>query len=203
VQIQPVTKEIAESLGVEGTSGAIVAEAQASSPAEKAGIEAGDIITKVDGKAVKDPKDLSATIARLEPDQTVTVTVMRNGSEQDIKVTLGNLNQLDQTEQANASPDSSTGKLQPGSLEGLGLTVEQNPNGEGLVVTQVTEDGPSATKGINQGDVIVSVGGKTVESVSDLEQGIAAAKDQGRDAVLLKVQGEQGSRFVGVPFDRG
>jgi serine protease Do len=203
VQIQPVTKEIAESLGFEGTNGAIVAEAQASSPAQKAGIEGGDIITKVDGKPVKDPKDLSATIARLEPDQTVTVTVVREGREQEIKVTLGNLNQLDQTEQANASPDESTGKLQPGSLEGLGLTVEQNPNGEGLVVTDVTEDGPSATKGINQGDVIVSVGGKTVESVSDLEQGIAAAKDQGRDAVLLKVQGEQGSRFVGVPFDRG
>jgi len=70
-------------------------------------------------------------------------------------------------------------------------------------VASVDEESPAGDKGLQQGDVIVAVGSKTVNSIADVESAISAAQDQGRDAVLFRVQGEQGSRFVGVPFERG
>ena len=203
VQIQPVTEDIAESLGVEQTEGAIVADAQAGSPAEKAGIEAGDIITKVNGTAVKGPKELSQTIAAFEPEEKITVTVVRNGEEQEIDVTLGDLRQLDETQQASVEPEAAPEATEAQTLEGLGLAVEENPDGDGVVVTEVGEDSPAAEKGLEKGDVIVAIGGKAVKEVADVESGIAAAKEQGRGAVLLKVQGQNGTHFVGVPLERG
>ena len=80
---------------------------------------------------------------------------------------------------------------------------EKNADGEGVKVTGVEEDSPAADKGIRSGDVIVAVGGKSVDSPSDVEKGVADAKDRGRGAVLFKVQGDNGARFVGVPFERG
>jgi serine protease Do len=131
------------------------------------------------------------------------VTVLRNGQEQQIEVTLGNLNQLDTTQQANAEPDEAPAEVQPGSLDGLGLTVEPNENGDGVVVVGVEDDSPAAENGIRTGDVIVSVGDTAVGSVEDVEAGVSAAQERGRGAVLLKVQGENGVRFVGVPLERG
>jgi len=203
VQIQPVTEDIAESLGVDQTEGAIVADAQADSPAEKAGIKAGDIIIKVNGNAVKGPKELSQTIASFEPQERITVTVVRDGAEQEISVTLGDLKQLDESQQASVEPEASPDETKAETLEGLGLAVEKNPEGEGVVVTEVDENSPAAEKGLEQGDVIVAIGGKAVGDVADIESGIAAAKEQGRGAVLLKVQGENGTHFVGVPLERG
>jgi serine protease Do len=203
VQIQPVTEDIAASLGIDSTDGAIVADAQEDGPAAGAGIEAGDIITEVNGKTVKDPKELSETIARIEPKQRVTVTVLRDGRERDIDVTLGNLKDLDTQMQANADRDNDRGDVQPGSLDGLGLTVEENPDGEGVVVRGVADESPASQTGLQPGDIITAIGGESVQSVSDVEDGISAAQKQGRDAVLLKVQGENGTRFVGVPFERG
>jgi serine protease Do len=202
VQIQPVTNDIAESLGVESTDGAIVADAMADGPAVGAGIQAGDIITKVNGESVKDPKTLSETIARIEPGQEITITIMRDGREQEIKVTLGNLNDFDASQQATVEEPAAPEATTPTSLEALGLTVEDNPDGSGLRVTDVAADSPAADKGLSAGDVIVAVGGQSVETASDIEDGINAAQDNGRDAVLFRVQGENGARFVGVPFER-
>jgi serine protease Do len=171
VQIQPVTEDIAASLGVQNTEGAIVSDAQPQSPAAKAGIQAGDIITKVDNAPVKDPKELSATISRMDPDQRVTITVVREGREQQIEVTLGNLNDLDRTQQASASPEQAPEKAQTGSLDGLGLTVGPNETGEGVVVTGVADESPASETGLTAGDVIVSVGGQDVRSVGDVEAG--------------------------------
>jgi serine protease Do len=202
VRIQPVTADIAESLGVEGTDGAIVAEAQLNSPAAEAGIEAGDIITAVNGQAVSDPKTLSETIARLEPEEQISVTVLRDGDEREIEVTLGNLADLDD-QMANVEPNERGDNVQPGSLDGLGMTVEENPDGDGVVVTGVEDGSPASETGIESGDVIIAIGGEPVESVADVEEGISAAEGLGRDAVLFRVQDENGSRFVGVPFERG
>jgi serine protease Do len=203
VQIQPITEDIAQSLGVQGTEGAIVADAQATGPAAAAGIQAGDIIRKVNDQVIESPKKLSETIARLEPNTKINVTVLRDGREQQIEVTLGNLNQLDQTQQASAQPEPAPAKAEPGSVDALGLTIEENPNGDGVVVTGVEDSGPAGEKGIRAGDVIVSVGGKPVNNLADLNTGVSAAREQGRGAVLFKVQGENGVRFVGVPFERG
>ena len=129
--------------------------------------------------------------------------MVREGAEQDIAVTLGDLKQLDESQQASVEPDATPEETKAETLEGLGLAVEKNPEGEGVVVTEVDENSPAAEKGLEQGDVIVAIGGKAVDDVADVESGIAAAKQQGRGAVLLKVQGENGTHFVGVPFERG
>ena len=71
------------------------------------------------------------------------------------------------------------------------------------MVTSVDEDSAAAEKGIQEGDIIVSIGSQSVGSVADVEKGIASARDRGRNAVLFKVDGENGTRFVGVPFERG
>ena len=203
VQIQPVTEDIAESLGVEETKGAIVADTTADSPAAGAGIETGDIIVKVSGKDIDGPKALSEMIAGIDPGTKITVTVHRDGSERDIPVTLGNLNDFDHQQQASADQNSQDQRAAPGSFEALGLTLEQNPDGDGVRVASVDEESPAGDRGLKEGDIIVAIGSQAVNSVDDVEKGISAAQDRGRDAVLFRVQGEDGSRFVGVPFERG
>jgi serine protease Do len=203
VQIQPVTKEIADSLGIKDTQGALVADATPNGPAVGAGIKSGDIITAVDGQQMKDPKALSEAIARIEPGKTVTITLERDGKSQDVQVKLGNMNDLDKAEVASADNHDSGHATTPGSLTALGLSVEPNPDGQGVRIAGVSDDSPASDKGLQAGDVIVAIGSKDVNSVSDLESGIADAQDKGRDAVLFRIQGENGTRFVGVPFERG
>jgi serine protease Do len=202
VQIQPVTDDIANSLGVKQTEGALVSDAMTSGPAVAAGIQTGDIITAVDGKKVKDPKALSATIANLAPGKKVSITVLREGSAKTVDVTLGNLDDYDKTQQASADTSAPTAQT-PGSLAALGLTLEPNPDGEGVRVSGVADESPASDKGMQAGDIIVAVGSKAVNNVSDVEAGVADAQDKGRDAVLFRVQGANGPRFVGVPFERG
>src|SRR5712675_2358582 len=91
VQIQPVTSDIADSLGLKGTSGALVAEPQADGPAIKAGIQAGDVITAVNGVALKDARDLARTIGSMAPGASVKLTVLQKGQEKIITLTLGDL----------------------------------------------------------------------------------------------------------------
>ncbi len=203
VQIQPVTGDIAESLGIDGTEGAIVSDAQANSPAAAAGVLAGDVIRMVNGTPVKDPKDLSATISRIEPGQKIAVSVLRDGKEQIIDVTLGNLKDLDQSQQASAAEPAQPEEpaAQPASLDGLGLSVEEKDNG--VVVSGIEDDSPASEQGIQSGDVIVSIGDTPVKTVADVEKGISSAKELGRGAVLFKVQREDNVRFVGVPLERG
>ena len=203
VQIQPVTEDIAESLGVEGTEGAIVADAQANGPAAGAGIQSGDIILEVNGEAMEDPRDLSETIARFEPNTEVTITVLREGGEREIEVTLGDLDDLDMSQMASVNQKDEKDGVRPGSFDGLGLTLEANPDGDGLVVRGVEDGSAAAERGIRAGDVVVSAGGNPVETLEDLEAAIANAEEQGRDAVLFRVEGENGARFVGLPFERG
>src|SRR5690606_29179167 len=91
VQIQPVTKDIADSLGLKKAHGALVAEPQSGGPAQKAGIRAGDVITAVNGEEVKDARDLAKKIGALQPKQDVKLTVLSGGSEKTVSLTLGSL----------------------------------------------------------------------------------------------------------------
>src|SRR5262249_59239645 len=91
VQVQPVTADMAEGLGLKTSQGALVAAPQSDSPAAKAGILSGDVITAVDGKVLKDARDLAKLIGGMMPGTTVKMTVWRKGEEKSMAVTLGEL----------------------------------------------------------------------------------------------------------------
>jgi len=201
VQIQPVTRDIADSLGIASTDGALVADPQQGGPAAAAGIRAGDVILKVNGTAVEGPRELSRMIAAVEPEQTVKVTLLREGNEQDVDVKLGKLERQTAAAEPGAQPE--TPNAEPASVDALGLALEENADGEGLVVRSVESDSAASENGIETGDVIVSVGGKTVDSVESVQAEVENAKERGRKAVLMQVQGQNGgTRFVALPLDR-
>jgi serine protease Do len=200
VQIQPVTQEIADSLGLKKTQGALVAEPQANSPAQKAGIEAGDVITIVDGKEIKDARDLAKKIAALAPKTSVKLTVVHKGSEKTVTLTLG---ELPNSKEARAGIDEEgddVGKL------GLTLAPASRVNGsgaEGVVVTGVDSTGVAADHGFSTGDVILEVAGKSVSTPADVRNLVANARTEGKRSVLVRVKKGESLRFVALPLARG
>ncbi len=203
VQVQPVTSEIADSLGLKEARGAIVDNPQDGSPAAKAGIAAGDVITAVDGTAIRDSRDLARTIATLAPGSSVKLDVFRNGGTKTLTLALG---ELPNERQAKAKGATDEGREQPGAGTprlGLGLAPAGEVQGagqKGVVVTEVDPQGPAAQRGIQTGDVILNVGGKTVANVGDVRSELAQAKSSGKRSVLLQVRSAETTRFVAVPL---
>jgi serine protease Do len=199
VQVQPVSAEIADSLGLKEARGAIVDNPQDGSPAAKAGIEAGDVITAVNGTAIKDSRDLARTIATLAPGTSVKLDVVHKGDSKTVTLALG---QLPNERQAKADE----GKAQPGNgTPRLGLSLApadevQGAGQKGVVVTEVDPQGPAAQRGIQTGDVILNVGGKPVANVGDVRSELAQAKSSGKNSVLLQVRNADATRFVAVPL---
>jgi serine protease Do len=196
VQVQPVSSEIADSLGLKKAEGAIVDEPQASSPAAKAGIKAGDVITAVDGKTVTDSRALARTIGMMAPDTSVKLTVVHNGEVKDMSVTLA---------QMPAEKTAMNGEHQSGNgVPNLGLTLAPaqdvaGAGGRGLAVVNVDPNGAAAQRGIQTGDIILDVGGKPVASGADIRQALQDAKANGKSDVLARVKTSDATRFVALP----
>ena len=207
VQIQPVTQDIADSLGMKKAEGALVAEPQANGPAAKAGIESGDVITSVNGETVKDARELARTIGGLAPDTAVKLNVLHKGQEKTIDLTLG---KLPNTVEAKADNDNGdNGKLSRGTdVPKLGLTVAPansvaGAGKEGVVVTEVDPKSAAAERGFKEGDVILEVAGKGVNSAGDVREAITAAHNDNKNSVLMRVKSGGQSRFVAVPLAKG
>jgi len=200
VEIQPVTKEIAESLGLQSDKGAIVANAQDDSPAKKAGIVSGDVITQVNGKDVSSSRDLARVIAGYAPGTTVDMNVWRNGKAETVKVELGALPGADKQASAdNSAPAASSSD----TLADLGLTVTTADDGKGLVVTDVDPDSDAADRGIRTGDVITAVNSEDVTSVKDVTDAMDKAAKAGRKSVLVQISRDSANRFVALPINQG
>jgi serine protease Do len=200
VQIQPVTAGIADSLGLKSAQGAMVDEPQNDSPAAKAGIESGDVITAVNGTPVKDARDLARTIGMMAPAASVKLDIVRAGQPKTITLTLG----LMPTEQRQAKADTG-GSSQPSGVPHLGLQVAPasqvaGSGDKGVVVTAVDPDGPAAEQGFQTGNVILDVGGKAVANVGDIRQALTDAKSQGKHQVLMRVKMGDATRFVALPL---
>jgi serine protease Do len=207
VQIQPVTPEIADSLGLKKAEGALVAEPQANGPAAKAGIESGDVITAVNGETVKDARELARTIGGFAPGAAVKLNVLHKGSDKVVNLTLGT---LPNTIEAKADNDNNDkGKASRGTdVPKLGLTVAPansvaGAGKDGVVVTEVDPKSAAAERGFKEGDVILEVAGKTVTSPGDVRDAINAAKDDNKNVVLMRVKSGGQSRFVAVPLAKG
>jgi serine protease Do len=199
VQVQPVTAEIADSLGLKQARGALVDNPQDGSPAAKAGIEAGDVITTVNGTEVKDSRDLARTISTMAPGSSVKLDVWHKGESKTVSLALGELPNERQAkaDDGKAQPEAGTPRL------GLSLAPAGEVQGagqKGLVVTEVDPQGPAAQRGIKTGDVILNVGGKAVASVGEVRSELMQAKSSGKRSVLLQVKNADATRFVAVPL---
>ena len=202
VQIQPVTADIAESLGMKGTEGALVSEPQSDSPAAKAGVLPGDVITAVNGNAVKDARDLAKQIGAMASGSTVKLAVWRKGEEKSISLTVG---EFPKEREARASmPESGpTGTDVPK----LGLMLAPagqvaGSGSEGVVVTQVDPNGLASEHGFKAGDVILDVGGKKVTSPADVRNAIIDAHKNGKRTVLMRLKSDDTMKFVAIPIAR-
>jgi serine protease Do len=201
VQVQPVTSSIADSLGMKKAEGVIVDERVADSPAAKAGLENGDVITAVNGKPIKDAREFARTIGGLAPNSGVKFDVLRNGESKSLTATLA---QMPNEHTANAETKA---PAQAANTPHLGLAVEPAGNMDGsaqkgLVVTAVEPDGPAAQQGITAGDIILDANGKQVGSVADLRKAMEEAKDHGKQGLLLRVKTANATLFVAVPFGK-
>ncbi|MBB5762197.1 serine protease Do [Methylorubrum rhodesianum] len=195
VQVQPVTKDIAEGLGLDKAKGALVDHAESGTPAAKAGLKSGDVIESVNGAPVNDARDLSRRIAGLKPGTEVKLAYLRNGKGDVATVELGTL----PTDGKVASRGDSSSGGQPRLGLSLAPANDVGLGDEGVAVMDVDPDGPAAAKGIAQGDVILDVAGTSVSTPSDVQAQIRAAESNGRKAVLMRVKSAKGqTRFVAV-----
>jgi serine protease Do len=193
VQIQQVTQDIADSMGLKSVGGALVSTVEKNSPADAAGVKSGDVITAVDGETVADPHDLARRIAAMGPKKTVSVALIRNGAPMALEVTLGTM-PAEKAADAGGAPRGDTSELAK-----LGLTLRANRGEGGVVVADVDPDSPAADGGLKPGDVILEVRGKPVSRPSQVADEIDAAKSDGKKSVLFRVKSDEGERFLALP----
>jgi serine protease Do len=209
VKIQSVTEDIAETLGVKENVGALVASISPEGPAAKAGIEAGDVILKFDGKDVSTMRGLPRLVAQTPIGKTVDVEGLRKGQKKSFKVVVGRLVEDEKTADAGASSDTVPSER---SLIGLKLAPLDDELRQkfgidpkvksGVVVTEIDPQSPAAQKGIKAGDVIVEAAQEPVAAVEDISKGIDKVRKAGRKALLLRVDDAKGDlRFVAVPLE--
>ena len=203
VQIQSLDEELAASLGLKEQRGALVAEVVSEGPAAKAGVLAGDVITRFNGKEVDSARTLSRVVAEAPPSKPAKVTVWRDGRNRDLTVELGEAAQSERV--ASADPN---GGAQGGAALGLTLRALSDedrsqlglPAGaDGALVVAVEPDSSAAEKGIRPGDVITRVNQQKVSSVSDAVSALNTAKKLDSRALLLVRRGDS-QRFVALSF---
>jgi serine protease Do len=208
VQIQPVTPDIADSLGLKKAEGALVAEPQANGPAAKAGIESGDVITAVNGETVKDARELARTIGGFAPGNAVKLNVLHKGQDKVVNLTLGQLPNTVEAKADNNDDGDKGGATRGTDVPRLGLTVAPansvaGAGKDGVVVTEVDPKSAAADRGFKEGDVILEVAGKSVTTAGDVRDAIKAAASDNKNSVLMRVKSGGSSRFVAVPLAKG
>jgi serine protease Do len=207
VRIQQVTDDIAESLNLKPARGALVAGLDDRGPAKPAGIEAGDVIVKFDGKDIKDVRDLTRIVADTAVGKEVDVLIVRKGKEETKKVTLQRLEDVEKVSlKTEAEPDKP--KVETRTTLGLDLAsinddlrkeYKIKDDVKGVLITQVDPKSAAAEKRIAKGEIIIEVSQKAVETAADVEKRIDELKKEGRKSVLLRVQNPEGEvRFVAL-----
>lgn len=211
VQIQTVTDEIAESLGLEEASGALVSGVVKDGPAEKSGVLSGDIILEFDGKKVAEMRDLPIIVADTAVEKEVDVLVLRKGEKQTIGVTLGRLEDGEKKLASLSTGKAEEEELATKSLLGMQLSELNDKIREegkladdlkGLLITEVEGGSGAQDKGIQKGEIIVQIGQEPVATLADAEKQLADLKEQGRKNALLMVSSPTGDiRFVVVSIE--
>ena len=213
VRIQPVTDDIAESLGMSSAKGALVSGIIKGGPVDNGVIQPGDVITRFDGKPIDGMRDLPRIVADSPVGQAVEVVIIRKGEEQTVEVTLGRLEDGEQLASAETGDgeEEEDGPLATASV--LGMTVgelddetrtrfEISPDVSGVVITEVAENSAAAEKGVKAGEVITEIAQESVSSPQDVMDRVAALKEQGRRNALLMLASKTGElRFITLRMD--
>ena len=211
VRIQTVTDELAEGMRLDAARGALVASVTEGGPAERAGIQQGDVILEFDGRQVPDMRKLPRMVAETPIGKAVDVLVWRKGKEVSVKVDLGELD--DVALAAATSGTGEQGESETGSIGDLGLSLsritpalrerfELDDKTNGVIITEVDEAGTGAEKGLRQGDVIVEVDQEEVDSPADVADRVAKAKDEGYRVVTLLVYRQGDFQWVAVRIEK-
>ena len=215
VRIQNVDDGIAESLNLGKARGALVAGIDDKGPAKPAGLKAGDVIVKFDGKDIKESRDLPKIVASMPVGKEVPVTVMRDGKEQTLNVTLGRLPE-DPQQASLQTGEGKNGPAAPGKSvvqRALGMEFSKldadarkrydiKDSVKGVVITQVSPNSPAADKGIKEGDVVVEINQEPVAAPADVTAKTKALKDAGKKTALFLVANQAGEvRFVALGLE--
>jgi serine protease Do len=195
VMIQEVTADLADSFGLESPQGALVADVEAGSPADKAGIKISDIILKFDGKTINSSIDLPRLVGATKPGEKARLTIWRKGKQQELSATIG---EMADDKVAVKAPESK--KSNRAGLVVSALTREQKSVlkiDSGVLVEEV--NGPAGRAGIENGDVIVAVNNQEVNSVEELDR---LVNDPARKSAALLVKRGEDAHYVSVRLDK-
>jgi len=207
-RIQPVTDEIAESLGLDKAHGALIAAIDPASPATQAGLKPGDVILAYDGKPVDRSRQLPRLVADSPPDKPVKVSIWRDGKEVEVTLSVVAYNPNRPVPQ----PPAPEPPKPPPTVAALGvklarLTPElrkqfQLPDAaHGIVIVDVPQNSAGANQGLRAGDLLITAGTAPVATPDEVLQHIAAAKKAGRKNILIRVEREGNFRFITMPIE--
>lgn len=205
VNIGNVTDDIAEALGMETPTGAIIRDVF-DGPAKDAGLQSMDVIVKFDGQTVKDSGELVRLVGAAPVGKSVETVVLRDGDETVINVVLGQRPDPDAMAQNNAEPEpAETSTILGMELSAIDQAMREQFNlpaeVEGLIIMSVDPDSNAAEKGLAPGDIVTDAAQKPVRSVADFEAQVDATKEAGRQSLLLLVRRDSQPRFVVLPID--
>ena len=209
-RIQPVTDDIAESVGLDKSRGAMIASIDPGSPAAQAKLQPGDVILSYDGKPIERSRQLPRLVADTPPDKQVKAIILRDRKEHEVELKMAVLN-------PNRPPPKPPEPEKPkpaSSIDAFGLKLANlSPElkkqfalpeaAKGVVVTEVPPSSAGAAQGLRSGDLVIAVGHAVVANLSEVPQVTAAAKKAGHKKVLVRVQREGNTRFVALPVEAG
>jgi serine protease Do len=207
VQIQPVTRALADAFVLDHAEGALVAEVVSMSPAAIAGLQAGDVILGHDGKPIGELRELTGAVAAMAPGKKLSLEVMRDGKRYDVPVTIAELPREEPPPHPVAAAST-----QPAGIGGLRMTVLTHSlrqrfgiasQTQGVLVTGVAVTSAAAELGLQPGDVIEQVNGRRIGTPKDLTAVIASAGKDGRKAVALLINRQGQKEFVALPVANG
>ncbi|HJO98018.1 MAG TPA: trypsin-like peptidase domain-containing protein, partial [Rhodospirillales bacterium] len=206
VSIQPVTRDIADGLGLADDKGALIAGVLPDGPAARAGLKQGDVILNVNGRPVDRFKDLPRLVAAAKSGESAKVAIWRQGERQSVAVTLGRMPE-DEARVAGRTDESGAAARSVGlSLSPLSEQARRryglSDDVQGVLVVGVDEGGAAARRGLKTGDVIVEANRAAVEVPGDVVREVERAVAAERKAILLLVNQRGDERFIAIPLKR-
>jgi serine protease Do len=189
VSLQPMDRDLATALGAADAKGALVAAVEPDSPAAKAGLRAGDVITAIDGRRVESPRDLATGVAEIGPGRSATLALLRDGAAREQRVELA------------ANPANAPAAAKPGQPAQPSLGIGLAPRREGgVAITRVEPGSAAAERGLVPGDVVLRAGDRETKEPRDVVEAVNAARSAGRPSIALQVERAGSRRFIALPL---